>query len=103
PKLPAIRANIESNAFTCTLPTAIECFQSVSGPLFSSDFRIPYSIQYAGGIQRELPGKMLLQADFNYRKGVHEILVYDVNHAGSINGPFLTPAKNPLCATTFAS
>jgi hypothetical protein len=98
PQLPAIRANIEANAFNCTLPTAIECFQTVSGPIFSSDFRIPYSIQYAAGVQRELPGKMVLQADFNYRKGVHEILAYDVNHAGSINGPALTTANSPQCA-----
>jgi hypothetical protein len=34
---------------------------------------------------------MLLQADFNYRKGVHEVLTYDVNQADSIRGPI-----NPL-------
>ena len=97
--LPAIRSNIEANAFTCTLPTAVECFQTVSGPIFSSDFRIPYSLQYAAGMQRELPGKMLLQADFNYRKGVHEILVYDLNHAGAVSGPALNTTNSPQCAT----
>jgi hypothetical protein len=51
----------------------------VSGPLFSTEFQIPYSLQYAIGIQKELPGKLLVQADFNYRKGVHEVLVYDAN------------------------
>ena len=52
-----------------------------SGPLFSTEFQVPYSIQYAIGVQRELPWKMVFQGDFNYRKGVHEVLVYDVNHA----------------------
>jgi hypothetical protein len=73
------RQNIEANAFNCTLPTSIECFESISGPLFSTEFQIPYSIQYAVGVQQELPGKMLFQGDFNYRHGLHEVLVYDIN------------------------
>jgi len=96
PMIPAIRANIEANAFTCTLPTSIECFGSISGPLFTSDFRIPYSIQYAAGIQRELPGKMLLQADYNYRKGVHEVIVYDVNHDLAVTGDRLPAFPNSV-------
>ena len=79
----AARANIESNAFNCTFPTSVECFGSISGPLFSTEFQIPYSLQFSAGIQRELPWKMVFQGDFNYRKGVHEVLVYDVNHFGS--------------------
>ena len=77
------RANIEANAFNCSFPTSVECFGSISGPLFSTEFEVPYSLQYSIGIQRELPWKMLFQGDFNYRKGVHEVLVYDVNHFGS--------------------
>lgn len=77
------RANIEANAFNCAFPTSVECFGSISGPLFSTEFQIPYSIQYSIGVQRELPGKMIFQGDFNYRKGVHEVLVYDANHFGS--------------------
>jgi hypothetical protein len=77
------RADIESHAFNCTLPTSVECFGSISGPLFSTEFQIPYSLQYSIGVQRELPWKMVFQGDFNYRKGVHEVLVYDVNHFGS--------------------
>jgi len=96
PMLPAIRKNIEANAFNCKLPTATECFGTISGPIFSSDFRIPYSLQYSIGIQRELPFKMLLQADYNYRKGVHEILVYDVNRAGAIDGPRLSTFTSPV-------
>lgn len=76
---PSVRTDVESRAFNCTLPTSIECFQAVSGPLFSTNFQVPYSLQYAIGIQKELPGKMLFQADYNYRKGVHEVLNYDGN------------------------
>src|SRR5260370_15201241 len=96
PMIPAIRKDIEAHAFTCTLPTSIECFGSISGPLFTSDFRIPYSIQYAAGIQRELPGKMLLQADYNYRRGVHEVLVYDANRDASFAGDVLPAFPNSV-------
>ncbi|MEK6321386.1 MAG: carboxypeptidase regulatory-like domain-containing protein [Acidobacteriota bacterium] len=82
---PAVRKDVESRAFNCTLPTSVECFHAVSGPLFSTEFQIPYSLQYAIGIQKELPGKMLLQADFSYRKGVHEVLVYDANFNDSVD------------------
>src|SRR6185503_2683068 len=81
--IPAARADIESHAFNCSLPTSVECFGSISGPLFSTEFQIPYSLQYSVGLQRELPGGFVFQGDFNYRKGIHEVIVYDVNHFGS--------------------
>jgi hypothetical protein len=88
---PSVRANVESAIATCTLPTGIECEDSIglapSGPLFSTEFQVPYSLQYSVGLQRELPWKMLLQADFNYRKGVHEVVTYDVNQAFSALNP----------------
>jgi len=80
-----VRKDVESRAFNCSLPTSIDCFHAVSGPLFSTEFQIPYSLQYAIGVQRQLPGKMVLQADFNYRKGVHEVLVYDANFNDSVD------------------
>ena len=81
------RADIEAHAFNCSLPTSLECFESISGPLFSTEFQIPYSLQYSIGVQRELPWKMVFQGDFNYRKGVHEVLIYDVNQAFSALNP----------------
>ncbi|HKY29678.1 MAG TPA: carboxypeptidase regulatory-like domain-containing protein [Pyrinomonadaceae bacterium] len=84
---PSVRSDVESRAFNCTLPTSIECFEAISGPLFSTEFQVPYSLQFSGGIQRELPGNMLLQADFNYRKGVHEVLIYDVNRLFDLTIP----------------
>jgi hypothetical protein len=82
-----VRADIESRAFNCSLPTSIECFEAISGPLFSTEFQVPYSIQYSVGFQRELPGNMVLQADFNYRKGLHEVIVYDANRLGDLTIP----------------
>jgi hypothetical protein len=81
------RADIESRQFNCALPTSLECTGAISGPLFSTEFQIPYSIQYSIGMQRELPGKFVFQGDFNYRKGLHEVIVYDANHAFSALGP----------------
>jgi hypothetical protein len=77
--LPALRADLESRAFNTTAPTSVEAFRQVSGPILSSDFQVPYAIQYSFGLQRELPWNMLLQADLNYRKGLHEVLPYDIN------------------------
>ena len=89
---PAVRSNVENAIASCTLPTGIQCEDAIglapSGPLFSTEFQVPYSLQYSAGLQRELPWKMLLQVDFNYRKGVHEVITYDVNHAFSaVDGP----------------
>src|SRR5258706_7141997 len=81
--IPAARADIESHAFNCSLPTSVAGFGSISGPLFSTEFQIPYSLQYSVGLQRELPGGVVFQGDFNYRQGGHEVIVYDVNHFGS--------------------
>ena len=86
----AARKDIESRQFNCTKPTSLECTGAISGPLFSTEFQVPYSIQYAIGVQRELPWKMVFQGDFNYRRGLHEVIVYDVNHAFSA----LTPPKS---------
>ncbi|HEY0100575.1 MAG TPA: carboxypeptidase regulatory-like domain-containing protein [Pyrinomonadaceae bacterium] len=83
------RADIESRQFNCPAgQTSLECAEAISGPLFSTEFQVPYSIQYAVGVQRELPWKMLFQADFNYRKGLHEVIVYDINKIDDdITGP----------------
>ncbi|HEY9402094.1 MAG TPA: carboxypeptidase regulatory-like domain-containing protein [Pyrinomonadaceae bacterium] len=91
--LPAARADIESRSGNCAFPTSIECTGAISGPLFSTEYEVPYSIQYSFGVQRELPWNMLLQADFNYRKGVHEVLTYDINqHDNAVTGPRIDPS-----------
>lgn len=89
---PSIRADLESRLTTCTLPTALECTGSVSGPIFSNNFQVPYSLQYSIGVQQELPYNLILQADYNYRKGLGEVQVFDINQADSIAGPRLGAA-----------
>lgn len=88
---PLVRSEVEASATNCPTgisSTSVECFNAVSGPLFSTEFQVPYSIQYSIGIQHELPWKMLLQADFNYRRGLHEVLVYDRNQIdNAVTGP----------------
>ncbi|HKP86112.1 MAG TPA: carboxypeptidase regulatory-like domain-containing protein [Blastocatellia bacterium] len=84
--LPQLRSELEGSVFgDCTL-TSIECTGgAISGPLFSTEFEVPYSMQYSIGFQKELFWNMVLQADFNYRKGVHEILSYDANFADRVD------------------
>jgi hypothetical protein len=89
---PALRADLESRLMDCDLPTALECTNSVSGPIFSSRFQVPYSLQYSIGVQRELPLDMVLQVDYNYRKGRNEVQIFDINQADSIAGPRLGDA-----------
>ncbi len=104
---PAVRADLESRLTSCVLPTALECTNSVSGPIFSSNFQVPYSLQYSIGVQRELPFNLLLQADFNYRKGLHEVIVYDINQADSAGGavlgafPFPVPYADSSAFSTY--
>lgn len=81
----ALRADLEARTFASNAATSIEAFQAVSGPLFSTEFQLPYSIQYSIGVQRELPWDMVLQADFNYRKQLHEVLTYDANFADAVD------------------
>jgi hypothetical protein len=96
PLLPQVRSQLEASVAGCTLPTGVECTGSVSGPLFQQNFQIPYSLQYSIGIQRELPWKMLLQTDYNFRKGVHEVFTYDANFADSATGPRLAGFANSV-------
>jgi hypothetical protein len=39
---------------------------------------------------------MLLQTDYNFRKGVHEVFTYDANFANSAAGPKLANFSNPV-------
>ena len=91
-----LRADLESRLTQCDLPTAVECTGTVSGPIFSSNFQVPYSLQYSVGVQRELPWNMLLQVDYNYRKGLHEIVLFDANQASSVAGPRLEDFAAPV-------
>jgi hypothetical protein len=82
--LPALRAEVTQRAFENNAPTSIEAL-GVVNQLSSSELEVPYSIQYSVGVQRELPWNIVLQADFNYRKSLHEIIAYDANKADSVD------------------
>lgn len=90
--VPTLRADLESRLTGCTLPTALECTGSVSGPIFSNRFQVPYSLQYSIGVQRELPWNLIAQVDYNYRKGLNEVNIFDINQADSLAGPRLGDA-----------
>ena len=93
---PSIRTDLESRlSGDCTL-SALECTGSVSGPIFSSNFEVPYSLQYSIGIQRELPWNLIAQVDYNYRKGLKEVLIYDINRADSAAGPLIADFAHPI-------
>ncbi len=93
---PSIRTDLESRLTNCSLPTGLECTDSVSGPIFSSNFQVPYSLQYSIGMQRELPWNLIAQVDFNYRKGLNEVNVFDINQADSVAGPRLAAFPVPV-------
>ncbi|HEV2861023.1 MAG TPA: carboxypeptidase regulatory-like domain-containing protein [Pyrinomonadaceae bacterium] len=100
-----VRADIESRLAKCKEAVALLCPGAhISGPLFSTEFEVPYSIQYNFGVQRQLPWNLLLQADFNYRKGVHEVLTYDANFSAAVNshGDFLTKLPNYESSVPYA-
>jgi Carboxypeptidase regulatory-like domain len=96
PLLPAVRTELENRLKSCTLPTGLQCAGAISGPLFQQNFQLPYSIQWSIGVQRELPWKMVLQSDYNFRKGVHEVFTYDANFAESATGPKLATWSNSV-------
>ena len=60
---PAVRADLESRLTDCKLPTALELPAAFLDRSFRASSSSPYSLQYSIGVQRELPGNLLLQVD----------------------------------------
>jgi len=54
-----------------TIPTVQ---QTLTGTIITNDFSTPYNFQTSVGVQRELPGNMVLDTNFLYSRGVHEIM-----------------------------
>lgn len=79
----------------------LDFFKSASGTgvLIDPVAKLPYSLQFSIGVQRELPGNMLLTADFVARNRVHTFFQRDrnlFNRAASLGGPIIrqcTPAE----------
>ena len=72
----------------------LDFFKSASGNgvLIDPFAKLPYSLQFSIGVQRELPWNMLLTADFVSRNRVHTYFVVDrnqINRAASLGGPLI--------------
>jgi hypothetical protein len=90
--------------------TGLDFFKSASGNgvLISPDTKIPYSLQYSIGAQRELPWNMLLSTDLVFRRRVHTFFQVDrnlFNRAASLGGPMIprcsaANATNPIVRCT---
>jgi hypothetical protein len=91
-------SNIASQA-ALSLPVSNAKRSSDSRPRDHSSrqsFRSHIHSSTALGCSGELPWKMLLQADYNYRKGVHEVFTYDANHFFDLNGGPRTAFPNSV-------
>ncbi|HMX28982.1 MAG TPA: hypothetical protein PKC13_25580, partial [Blastocatellia bacterium] len=65
---------------------------SGNGVLIDPNIKIPYSLQYNLGFQRELPMNMLATVDFILRRGLHGYFQADrnlFNRAASLGGPVI--------------
>jgi Carboxypeptidase regulatory-like domain len=74
----------------------LDFYKSAQNPAFLIDpgAKLPYSLQFSLGVQRELPGNMLLTADFVSRNRVHSYFSADrnlFNRASSLGGSVLRP------------
>jgi hypothetical protein len=74
--------------------TGLDFFKTASGNgvLIDPFAKLPYSLQFSLGIQRELPGNMLLTTDFVARNRTHAFFTVDrnrINRAASLGGPVI--------------
>jgi hypothetical protein len=81
----------------------LDFYKSAQNPAFLIDpnAKLPYSLQFSLGVQRELPGNMLLTADFVSRNRVHTFFSADrnlFNRAASLGGPVI-----PACTVDQAT
>jgi hypothetical protein len=72
----------------------------------AQNFRVPYSIQYSVGFQRELPGSFILEASYVGRQGRKLFSQSDaaqiLNFKDPASGQFLIPAFNAIQAQLLA-
>ena len=61
----------------CALPTAIECTGNISGPIFSSNFQVPYSLQYSIGAGQSYP-----LSDASIETDYYRAVTFDANTPG---------------------
>jgi|HubBroStandDraft_1064217.scaffolds.fasta_scaffold05491_3 hypothetical protein len=67
--------------------------------LYAGPYKTPYSIQYNGGIQRELSKGIILSADYLHNSTLKIPLSVDLNRDGAANTLNTAAAKNAIAAT----
>jgi hypothetical protein len=70
--------------------------------IYAAPYVSPYSIQFNGGIQRELFKGFILSADYVHNATLKIPLTQDVNRSGAARNLNVAAAKNTIAATTAA-
>jgi hypothetical protein len=104
PELNAIKA--EYQAKVKNVPGANPSYIGTGGQLYANNiyagpYVSPYSIQFNGGIQREIARGLILSADYVHNATLKIPLSQDVNHAGAARTLNTVAAQNAI-ATTLA-
>jgi Carboxypeptidase regulatory-like domain len=72
----------------------------VANGIYGEPYVSPYSIQYNGGVQREIAKGLILSADYVHNSTIKAPLVIDVNHVGAARFLDLPSAQAAISATT---
>ncbi|NYF78830.1 TonB-dependent receptor [Granulicella arctica] len=70
--------------------------------LYAGPYKSPYSIQFNGGIQRELSKGLVFSADYVHNATLKVPLTQDVNHNGAARTLNVAAAQNAIAATLAA-
>ncbi|WP_158942299.1 TonB-dependent receptor [Granulicella sp. S190] len=68
--------------------------------IYAGPYKSPYSIQFNGGIQRELSKGLVLSVDYVHNATLKIPLSQDVNHLGAARTLNVTAAQNAIAAQT---
>jgi hypothetical protein len=83
-----------------TNPSYIGVSGLYANNIYAGPYVSPYSIQYNGGIQRELSKGLVLSVDYVHNSTLKIPLSQDVNHSGAARNLNVAAAKNTIAATT---
>jgi hypothetical protein len=70
--------------------------------IYAGPYKTPYSIQYNGGVQRELSKGVILSVDYLHNSTLKIPLSVDVNRVGAANTLNVAAAQNAIAATLSA-
>jgi hypothetical protein len=68
--------------------------------IYGGPYKSPYSIQFNGGIQRELTKGLVLSVDYVHNATLKIPISQDVNHSGAARTLNVAAAQNSIAATT---